>query len=201
MNVRPHVAQSLTRCCGRSAIDGRSTRYPGYAAGQRVRRRIKEGLRLDEGGGRARQPKLRGVDRVGWAFTFAAAPTTSCACPSSSRDHPYRRPRLRPDRPPTYRPIRSVAGGRSPPPQSCDDRLEDRRRGEITVGALTASLRLEYHQSNVLFRWRGFDDRPRSRERVPPRLKRRHHRDRVTYHDGGDVILKAIRKHASSTAS
>jgi hypothetical protein len=40
MNVRPHVAQNLTRCRGRSAIDGRTTRHPGYAASQRIRKRI-----------------------------------------------------------------------------------------------------------------------------------------------------------------
>jgi hypothetical protein len=37
-NVRPHVAQK--RC--RSAIDGRTTRHAGYAASQRIRKRIEE---------------------------------------------------------------------------------------------------------------------------------------------------------------
>ncbi len=39
LNVRPHVAQNTTR---RSAIDGRTTRHPGYALSQRIRKRIEE---------------------------------------------------------------------------------------------------------------------------------------------------------------
>src|SRR4051812_26619640 len=39
LNVRPHVAQNTTR---RSAIDGRTTRHAGYAASQRIRKRIEE---------------------------------------------------------------------------------------------------------------------------------------------------------------
>jgi IS5 family transposase len=72
MNVRPHVAQNLTRR-GRSAIDSRTTRQPGYAVSQRLRKRIEEGFgRMKTVAGLDR-PKLRGIDRVGWAFTFAAA--------------------------------------------------------------------------------------------------------------------------------
>lgn len=40
LNVRPHVAQNSRR--RRSAIDGRTTRHPGYAMSQRIRRRIEE---------------------------------------------------------------------------------------------------------------------------------------------------------------
>ena len=43
MNVRPHVAQNLTRRGG-SAIDGRTTGHRGYAASQRIRKRIEEGF-------------------------------------------------------------------------------------------------------------------------------------------------------------
>jgi hypothetical protein len=40
MNVTPHVAQNTS---GRSsAIDGRTTRHSGYAASQRIRKRIEE---------------------------------------------------------------------------------------------------------------------------------------------------------------
>lgn len=73
MNVRPHVAQNLTRRHGRSAIDGRTTRHPGYAASQRIRKRIEEGFGWMKMIAGLDRPKLRGVDRVGWAFTFAAA--------------------------------------------------------------------------------------------------------------------------------
>lgn len=73
MNVRPHVAQNLSRWRGRSAIDRRTTRHPGYAASQRVRKRIEEGFGwIKEIAGLSR-PKLRGRPKVDWAFTFAAA--------------------------------------------------------------------------------------------------------------------------------
>jgi transposase len=70
MNVRPHVAQNTTR---RSAVDARTTRHPGYAASQRVRKRIEEAFGWMKTIGGMRRPMLRGTDRVGWAFTFAAA--------------------------------------------------------------------------------------------------------------------------------
>ena len=81
MNVRPHVAQNLTRCRGRSAIDGRTTRHPGYAASQRIRKRIEEGFGWMKAVAGLDRPKLRGVDRVGWAFTFAAAAYTLVRLP------------------------------------------------------------------------------------------------------------------------
>ncbi|WP_246725132.1 transposase [Beijerinckia sp. L45] len=70
MNVRPHVAQNTTR---RSAVDARTTRHPGYAASQRVRKRIEEAFGWMKTIGGMRRPMLRGTNRVGWAFTFAAA--------------------------------------------------------------------------------------------------------------------------------
>lgn len=73
MNVRPHVAQNLARRRGGSAIDRRTTRHPGYAASQRIRKRIEEGFGWMKAVAGLDRPKLRGVDRVGWAFTFAAA--------------------------------------------------------------------------------------------------------------------------------
>lgn len=73
MNVRPHVAQNLTRPKGRSAIDGRTTRHAGYAASQRIRKRIEESFGWIKTIAGLERPMVRGVDRVGWAFTFAAA--------------------------------------------------------------------------------------------------------------------------------
>jgi hypothetical protein len=73
MNVRPHVAQNTTRRFGRSAVDARTTRYPGYAASQRIRKRIEEAFGWMKTVGGMRRPMLRGTDRVGCAFTFAAA--------------------------------------------------------------------------------------------------------------------------------
>jgi hypothetical protein len=62
MNVRPHVAQNTTR---RSAVDARTTRHPGYAASQRVRKRIEEAFGWMKTIGGMRPPMLRGIDRVG----------------------------------------------------------------------------------------------------------------------------------------
>jgi hypothetical protein len=73
MNVRPHVAQNLARSRGRSATDGRTTHRPGRAVSQRIGKRIEEGFGWMKAVAGLDRPKLRGVDRVGWAFTFAAA--------------------------------------------------------------------------------------------------------------------------------
>lgn len=71
MNVTPHVAQNTS---GRSsAIDGRTTRHGGYAASQRIRKRIEEAFGWIKTIGGQEKTRFRGRDRVGWAFTFAAA--------------------------------------------------------------------------------------------------------------------------------
>ena len=71
MNVRPHVAQNTSG--RRSAIDKRTTRHPGYAKSLRIRKRIEEAFGWIKGVGGLRQTKLRGLPKVDWAFTFAAA--------------------------------------------------------------------------------------------------------------------------------
>jgi transposase len=71
MKVTPHVAQNTNG--RRSAIDGRTTRHGGYLVSQRIRKRIEEAfgwIKLVAG---HEQTRFRGRDRVGWAFTFAAA--------------------------------------------------------------------------------------------------------------------------------
>ncbi len=71
MRVTPHVAQNMSG--RRSAIDGRTTRHPGYGVSLRIRKRIEEAfgwIKTVAGQGKSR---FRGRDRVGWAFTFAAA--------------------------------------------------------------------------------------------------------------------------------
>jgi transposase len=70
LNVRPHVAQNTTR---RSALDGRTTRHAGYQASQRARKRIEEAFGWMKSVAGMRRPMLRGLPRVGFAFTFAAA--------------------------------------------------------------------------------------------------------------------------------
>jgi transposase len=71
MNVTPHVAQNTTNRA--SAIDGRTTRHPGYAASQRVRKRIEEAFGWIKVPGGLRKTRFRGLERVGWSFTFTAA--------------------------------------------------------------------------------------------------------------------------------
>ncbi|MGH2846173.1 MAG: IS5 family transposase [Thermoleophilaceae bacterium] len=70
LNVTPHIAQNTAR---RSAIDGRTTRHPGYAVSQRVRKRIEEAFGWIKTTGGLRKTRHRGTDRVGWLFTLTAA--------------------------------------------------------------------------------------------------------------------------------
>ena len=69
--VTPHVVQHTTRWT--SAIDGRTTRHPGYAVSQQKRKRVEEVFGWLKTVGLLRKVKLRGAQRVGWLFTFAAA--------------------------------------------------------------------------------------------------------------------------------
>lgn len=71
MKVTPHVTQNTS---GRSsAIDGRTTRHTGYAVSQRIRKRIEEAFGWIKTVAGQDKTRFRGRDRVGWAFTFAAA--------------------------------------------------------------------------------------------------------------------------------
>lgn len=71
LNVRPHVAQNPSG--RRSAIDKRTTRHSGYAASQRIRKRIEEAFGWIKTVAGLRQTKLRGRAKIAWAFTFAVA--------------------------------------------------------------------------------------------------------------------------------
>ena len=71
LQVTPHVAQHTTNRA--SAIDGRTTRHPGYTVSQQKRKRVEEIFGWLKTVGLLRKVKLRGVQRVGWLFTFAAA--------------------------------------------------------------------------------------------------------------------------------
>ncbi len=86
MGVTPHVTQHTNG--RRSAIDGRTTRHPGYAVSQRIRKRIEEVFgRSKEIGGMLRT-LLRGLERVGWSFTLRVGATTSSGCRSCWRRLP-----------------------------------------------------------------------------------------------------------------
>jgi transposase len=66
--VTPHVAQK-----GNSAIDRRSTRHPGYLLSQWRRKRVEEIFGWLKTVAGLRKTPHRGIARVGWTFTFAAA--------------------------------------------------------------------------------------------------------------------------------
>ena len=72
MNVTPHVSQNHKRPGG-SAIDGRTTRHAGYQISERKRKRIEEVFGWLKTVGMLRKTRHRGVFKVGWVFTFAAA--------------------------------------------------------------------------------------------------------------------------------
>jgi transposase len=72
LGVTPHVAQNVKRPGG-SAIDGRSTRHPGYANSQWKRKLIEECFGWLKTVGTLRKLRHRGIFKVGWVFTFAAA--------------------------------------------------------------------------------------------------------------------------------
>jgi transposase len=71
-NVTPHVSQNTNRPGG-SAIDGRTTRHAGYQVSQRKRKRIEEVFGWLKTVAMLRKTRHRGVFKVGWVFTFAAA--------------------------------------------------------------------------------------------------------------------------------
>jgi IS5 family transposase len=67
--VTPHVAQRVSR----GAVDGRTSRHPGYRVSQRVRKRVEEIFGWLKTIGLQRQTRFRGTARVNWMFTFASA--------------------------------------------------------------------------------------------------------------------------------
>src|SRR5574341_2326564 len=71
LNVTPHVAQNTSKRS--SAIDERTTRHAGYAESQKKRKRVEEIFGWLKTVGLMRKTRHRGVRRVGWMFTFAAA--------------------------------------------------------------------------------------------------------------------------------
>src|SRR5271170_255525 len=72
LHVTPHVAQNDKRPGG-SAIDGRTTRHPGYAISQKKRKRIEECFGWLKTIALFRKLRHRGVCKVDWTFTFACA--------------------------------------------------------------------------------------------------------------------------------
>ena len=72
MKVTPHVAQNNNRPGG-SAIDARTARHTGYQISQLKRKRIEESFGWLKTIALMRKVRHRGIFKVGWVFTFAAA--------------------------------------------------------------------------------------------------------------------------------
>ena len=72
MHVTPHVAQNDKRPGG-SAINARTTRHTGYQISQLKRKRIEESFGWLKTVALMRKVRHRGIFKVGWIFTFAAA--------------------------------------------------------------------------------------------------------------------------------
>ena len=72
LNVTPHVAMNTGRRGG-SAIDQRTARHTGYEVSQKKRKRIEECFGWMKDIALMRKLKHRGLEKVGWLFTFAAA--------------------------------------------------------------------------------------------------------------------------------
>lgn len=75
--VTPHVAidgrVSKLGKVRKSAVDGRTTRHPGYAASQRLRKRIEEPFGWIKAQAGLAKVKVRGLAKVEAVFTFAVA--------------------------------------------------------------------------------------------------------------------------------
>lgn len=72
LRVVPHVAQNDRRRGG-SAIDGRTTRHPGYALSQKKRKRIEECFGWLKTVALMRKLRHRGLGKIDWLFAFACA--------------------------------------------------------------------------------------------------------------------------------
>jgi transposase len=75
-NITPHITidAHLTKTgkTRKTAIDGRTTRHPGYVVSQRIRKRIEESFGYIKTVAVLRKTRHRGTARVGFMFTLAA---------------------------------------------------------------------------------------------------------------------------------
>ncbi len=76
LNITPHVAQNTSN--RRSAVDERTTRHAGYEVSQRKRKRVEQSFGWMKMVGMLRKVKLRGIEKVGWLFTFTGAAYNLC---------------------------------------------------------------------------------------------------------------------------
>jgi transposase len=77
LGATPHLAQNRhvtkTGRHRRSSVDGRTTRHPGYLVSQRRRKLVEEAFGWIKTIAGQNKTRFRGLERVGWSFSFAAA--------------------------------------------------------------------------------------------------------------------------------
>lgn len=73
MNITPHVAQKIHAKKHFSAVDGRTTRHPGYVISQRKRKLVEEIFGWLKAFGIARRPHFRGLQKMKSFFKFAVS--------------------------------------------------------------------------------------------------------------------------------
>jgi len=87
MEITPHIAQNNAN--RRSAVDERTTRHAGYRASQKKRKRVEEVFGWMKSVGLLRKVRHRGLERVGWMFTFTAAAYNLVRIRNLMRDAPH----------------------------------------------------------------------------------------------------------------
>lgn len=75
LGFTPHVSPNPKRYPGqqKSAVDGRTTRQPGYGISQRKRKLVEQGFGWQKSVGVLRKLHHRGRELVGWLFAFTSA--------------------------------------------------------------------------------------------------------------------------------
>ena len=86
MEITPHIAQNNRK--RRSAVDERTTRHVGYQVSQKKRKRVEEVFGWMKSIGLLRKLRHRGLQRVGWMFTFTAAAYNLVRIRNLMRDNP-----------------------------------------------------------------------------------------------------------------
>ena len=72
----------------KTRVDRRTTQHPGYAARQRLRKRIEEGFGWIKTTGGLASTRHCGLDRVGWMFTLTAAAYNLVRLPKLTAEAP-----------------------------------------------------------------------------------------------------------------
>ena len=72
-NITPHVAMNIHARKFKSAIDGRTTRHPGYEVSQRKRKRVEEIFGWLKAFSILRRPHFRGLEKIEYLFKFSVA--------------------------------------------------------------------------------------------------------------------------------